>query len=218
MIVVNFKTYKEGTAQKAVGLVSEIVAVQTETRIPIIPVVQAVDARLCVNTSGYMVWLQHVDCSESGQTTGWVTVEAAAETGITGTFLNHSEHKIENDQLQMINAKCLKIGLETMIFASDLAELKKVVTFAPSYAAFEPPELIASPDKSVVSTKPELIKNAVEVCKRAGVRLIVGAGIKSKEDVKISLKLGAVGVAVSSAVVLAASTRDVLTELTSGFH
>jgi triosephosphate isomerase len=217
MIFVNFKTYKEGTAQVAVSLVQEIVSVQTQTKVPIIPVVQAVDARLCVNTSGYMVWIQNIDSQEAGQSTGWVTIESAAETGISGTFLNHSEHKMVGDKLQLTSDKCRKIGLETMIFASSIEELRQVVGLKPTYAAYEPPELIASPDKSVATAEPEMISEAVKVCKEKGVQLIVGAGIKTKEDVETILKLGAIGVAVSSAVVLAPNPREVLVELAGGF-
>ncbi|MBI2590401.1 MAG: triose-phosphate isomerase [Candidatus Blackburnbacteria bacterium] len=217
MIFVNFKTYKEATAGKAVDLAQHIVSVQTETRVPIIPVVQAVDARLCVNTSGYMVWIQHLDWQELGQTTGWVTVEGAAETGIAGAFLNHSEHKMGNDQIQMTNDKCKKIGLETMIFASDIEELKRVVGLKPSFVAYEPPELIASPDTSVAKSQPKIISEAAKIAKEAGIRLIVGAGIKNGEDVKVSVKQGAFGVAVSSAVVLAPNPREVLSELAGCF-
>ena len=217
MIFVNFKTYKEATATKAVDLVQHIVSVQTETKVPIVPVVQAVDARLCVNTSGYMVWVQHVDWQESGQTTGWVTIEGVAETGITGTFLNHSEHKLKSDKCRVISEECRKIGLETMIFASDVDELKEVVKLKPNYVAFEPPELIASTTTSVAQAKQDEIKEAAKIAQAAGVKLIVGAGVKSKEDVETSIKLGAVGGVVSSAVILVSNQRDVLLELASCF-
>lgn len=217
MIFVNFKTYKEGTASHAVELIQQIVSVQTETKVPIIPVVQAVDARLCVNTSGYSVWMQHIDSAQQGQSTGWITVESAAESGVSGTFLNHSEHKMQNNELRIVNEKCRGIGLETMIFASDMKELGEVVKLKPSYAAYEPPELIASPDTSVAKAKPDVIREAANVCKKAGVKLIIGAGVKSKDDVATSLKLGAIGVAVSSAVVLAEDPRSILEELARGF-
>lgn len=221
MIFVNFKTYKEGTAQAAVSLVQEMVSVQTETKVPVIPVVQAVDARLCVNTSGYSVWVQHVDFAERGRSTGWVTLESLAETGIAGVFLNHSEHKFSEDkwsELASLVERCRKAAIETMVFASDLTELHSVVSLKPTYAAYEPPELIASPDSSVATSQPEIIRQAVEVCEEAKIPLIVGAGIKTRGDVEVSLQMGAKGVAVSSAVVLAEDPRQVLVELAEGFR
>lgn len=215
MIFVNFKTYKEATGTHAVELMQKCVDAQRESGVPIIPVVQIADARLCVNTSGYSVWVQHIDSKDPGQSTGWNTLETVAETGVTGTFLNHSEHKMADGELQIANSKCREIGLETAIFASDLVELKKVIELAPSFAVYEPPELIASKDSSVAKAKSGQIKDAAKICGK--IRLIVGAGVKSKEDVQTSLKIGAMGVAVSSAVVLSDDPYSVLIELARGF-
>ncbi len=140
-----------------------------------------------------------------------------AETGIAGTFLNHSEHKMADSEWRMANRKCREIGLETAVFASDVEELKKAVLEKPSFVVIEPPELIASKNTSIAKAKPDLISDAVKICKDAKVLLVVGAGIKSGEDVKTSVKLGAMGVAVSSAVVLAQDPYEVLVELAGGF-
>ena len=216
MIFVNFKTYKQATSSKAVELIQKIVDAQKASGVPIIPVVQIADARLCVNTSVYSVWVQHVDNADQGQSTGWVTVEAAAETGITGTFLNHSEHKYTDPaDLKKIADKCRSFGIETAIFASDLEDVKRVVELEPSFVVFEPPELIASKEASVAQAKSDEIREASEACGK--IRLIVGAGIKSKEDVVVSLRMGAMGVAVSSAVVLSEDPYKVLIELAGGF-
>ena len=60
MIFVNFKTYEEGTGQKALSLVKIIEEVAYETQIKIIPVVQIVDAEEIVNASKLEIWIQHV--------------------------------------------------------------------------------------------------------------------------------------------------------------
>lgn len=217
MIFVNFKTYKEGTGAQAVNLLQIINSCQAQTGVPIIPVVQVADSRLCVNTSVYDVWVQHVDAVDYGRHTGWILPEAVVAQGVKGTFLNHSEHKMANSEWRMINDKCHQIGLRTMFFASDVDELEKVSKVEPDYVAYEPPELIASETTSVAKAKLNIVKKAVEVTKKAGVPLIVGAGVKDKEDVRKSLELGAVGVAVSSAVVLARDPKKVLGELVKGF-
>lgn len=220
MLFVNFKTYKEGTGAQAVNLLQILNSVQGETGVPIIPVVQVADARLCVNTSSSAsgVWVGHVDAVEYGQHTGWILPEAVAAQGVRGTFLNHSEHKIDVTCVTSHVSRCQQTGLETLVFASDLEELGQVVLARPTYVAYEPPELIASQTTSVAKAQPEIIKEAVEIAKKAGVPLIVGAGVKSGEDVRTSLRLGAVGVAVSSAVVLAEDPRKVLMELAEGFN
>lgn len=217
MLFVNFKTYKKGTGQKAVELVRLLSEVEELTGISVVPAVQAVDARECVNASDHEVWVQHTDSVEPGQHTGWILPEGVAEAGVKGTFLNHSEHRVPDGTLQAIIERCREVGLNTLVFASDLEELRKVVELKPDFVAYEPPELIASKETSVAKAKPEVIEQAVEIAQKAGIPLIVGAGVKDVEDVKGSLRAGAVGVAASSAVVLADDPRTVLRDLAEGF-
>lgn len=217
MIFVNFKTYKEGTGARAIELVHKLCDCEEETKIPIIPVVQVVDARECVKASSHEVWVQHVDEVEYGQYSGWILPEAVIEAGIKGTFLNHSEHKLPANNILITIKRCHEVGLKTLVFAGDLEELKQAIKLKPKFVAYEPPELIASPTTSVARPKPEIIGEAAKIAKEVGIPLIVGAGVKDVEDVKRSLELGAAGVAVSSAVVLAEEPKKVVLELAKGF-
>lgn len=218
MIFVNLKTYKEGTGIKAVELARDLSGCQAQAKIPIIPVVQPTDIRLSVAASLYEVWAQHVDPIEYGKNTGWILPEAIAEAGAMGTFLSHSEHKVPDGTLQAIIERCKEAGLKTLVFASDIKELEQVVRVRPDFVAYEPAELIASQTTSVARAKPEVIGEAVKVAKKAGIPLIVGAGVKDKEDIRKSIELGAVGVAVSSAIVLAENPKKVVLELAKGFE
>ena len=204
MIFVNFKTYPEATGERAVDLARIINECAKESGVRIISVPQATDIADCVELGGE-VWAQRV---------GATLPETVLENGGKGTFLNHSDHKIDNDKLQITNDKCRKIGLKTLIFASDIEELGKIIEFKPDFAAYEPPELIASKDSSVAG-RPEVIRGAVSLA--GDIPLIVGAGIKSEEDVRISLREGAKGIAVSSAVVLADDPKKEIMELVGGF-
>jgi triosephosphate isomerase len=47
--------------------------------------------------------------------------------------------------------------------------------------------------------------------------ILVGAGVKNAQDVKVSLKRGAKGFVISSAVVLADNPKQVLEDLIKGF-
>lgn len=217
MLFINFKSYKEATGIKAVELVRTLSLCQAETKIPIIPAVQTADIRSSMIATNYNIWAQHVDGVGQGQTTGWATPEAVAEAGAVGTFLNHSEHKLSDKELKDVFGRASSIALDTLVFASDLKELEKIVKLKPTYVAYEPPELIASKETSVAKSKPDQIKKAVGIAKKAGVPLIVGAGVRGADDVRISLKLGAIGVVVSSAVVLAEDPKKVVLELVKGF-
>jgi len=96
-----------------------------------------------------------------------------------------------------------------MVFAASLKEAKKIQKMKPTYLIIEPPELVAG-KKSVSKARPELIKN---ISKKLKCRFLVGAGIHNKEDVKISLKLGASGIVVSSAITKSREPGKKLREL-----
>ncbi len=218
MIFVNYKTYEQGSGQKAIALTHVLEEVAHETGVKIIPVVQIIDAEMIVNSTQLEVWLQHIDPITYGPHTGWDVPEEAVRVGIRGVFLNHSEHKFENwDDLVKAVARSREVDLKTVVFASDLEELKKVLELKPTYVAYEPPELIGSTTTSVASAQSEIIAKASVLTKEAGIPLIVGAGINSREDVRKSLELGAVGVAVATDVVKAENPKAELTDLTQGF-
>ena len=219
MIFVNYKTYEEGSGQKALNLTRVIEEIAHETQIKIIPVVQGIDAEEIISATKLEVWIQHVDPISFGPNTGWTLPEEAVRIGVRGVFLNHSEHKFEDkDGLSKAVAKCKEVDLKTLVFADDIEEFKKVLVLTPTYVAYEPPELVGSTEISVAQAKPEVISQASELAKQAGIPLIVGAGVHSMDDVKKSLELGAVGVAVSTDVVKAEDPKKELLDLVEGFR
>ena len=118
MIFVNYKTYEEGTGQKAVVLTKILEEVAHETQVKIIPVVQIIDAESILAATTLEVWIQHVDPVSYGAHTGWTLPEEAARVGISGVFLNHSEHKFVNfDDLKKASVRATQVGLKTLIFA-----------------------------------------------------------------------------------------------------
>jgi len=219
VIFVNFKTYEQGTGEDAIQLVNILEEIARETQIKIIPVVQTSDIKEVVSSSKLEIWVQNIDPIDYGAHTGSVLPEAVFEDGAIGTFLNHSEHKFENfDELEIANKRAQEIGLKTLIFASDLEEVKKVVKLKPTFVSYEPPELVGSKTTSVAKEKPGVVSDAVEITRKHDLPLIVGAGIKSVEDVRKSLELGAVGVAVASDIVTAKDPRKETLKLIEGFR
>ena len=219
MIFINFKTYQEGTGEKAVGLAKILEQVAQETQVKIIPVVQAGDVKEIVSSVALEVWAQKIDAVEFGAHTGAIIPEAVLEDGAVGTFLNHSEAKFANfDELSKAFDRAKEVGLKTLIFAKDQEELKDVCALNPNFVAYEPPEFIGSTTTSVAQEKPEVIEEAVGIARNAGIPLIVGAGVHSREDVKKNLELGAVGVAVATDIVKAVDPKKELLELTEGFR
>ncbi|MCX6705183.1 MAG: triose-phosphate isomerase [Candidatus Woesebacteria bacterium] len=218
MIFVNYKTFEESSGPKALALTRILEEAAHESQVKIIPVVQIIDAESVISSTTLEIWIQHVDPISYGAHTGWTLPEEAAKIGVFGVFLNHSEHKFDNfDALSTANGKAMSANLKTLIFAGSIDELKKICGLAPTYIAYEPAELVGSTTVSVAQAQPEIISEASEIAKGAGLPLIVGAGIHSMNDVKKSLELGAVGVAVATDVVKAVDPKKELMDLIEGF-
>ncbi len=202
IVVVNFKTYKQG--KNVLKLARVIEKVDSK----IIVGVQACDVEEVARKTKLRVFCQHVDWQKLGRGTGFVLPEAIKADGAVGVFLNHSEHKLKWRILKRTVRRCREVGLDVLIFASGLKEARRVKKLKPDYLVVEPPELVGG--KISVSSRPEFI---LELSKKLKCDFLVGAGIKTGEDVVRALELGAVGVAVSSGVVLAREPGKKLREL-----
>ncbi len=217
MLFINYKTYEQGSGHNAIALTKVLEEVSREKMVQIVPVVQTIDAEFVVESTSLDVWIQHVDPISYGANTGWTLPEETVRVGVKGVFLNHSEHKFDdwNSLVKAVN-RCREVDLKTLVFASDIEELKKVIELKPNYVSYEPPELVGSSETSVSREKPEVIKEAGDLAKAVNIPLIVGAGIKTKEDVIVGMKLGASGFAVASDIVKAEDPKKELLELVDG--
>lgn len=203
IVVINLKTYKQG--EKAVKLAKMIEKVDKS----IIIGVQATDIYEISKKTKLKIYAQHVDYFLPGRNTGYILPEAVKKDGAVGTFLNHSEHKLSYDVLKKTIKRCREARLKTMVFVKDLKQGKQIEKLRPDYLIYEPPELVAG-KISVSTAKPEIIKKFSKNIKR---RFLVGAGIKNNQDLKTSMKRGALGIALSSAVTKAKNPGKVLKEL-----
>jgi len=203
IIVVNFKTYKQG--KNAIKLAKAVEKIKKD----IIIGVQASDIYEISKATHLKIYSQHVDYEKKGKSTGFVLPEAIKKDGAAGSFLNHSEHKLKFDILKKTLERCKEVGLKTVVFASSLKEAIKIEKLRPDYLIYEPPELVGG-KKSVSKEKPEIIK---KISKKIKMKFLVGAGIHKKEDVIIALKLGASGFAVSSAIANAKNPEKKLKQL-----
>lgn len=190
VIIVNLKTYRQGAAVlKLVGQISKVDK-------KIIIGVQASDISEVVGKVKNPVYAQHVDPQEVGRNTGYVLPEAVKVDGAMGVFLNHSEHRLRLNVIKKTVKRCKALKLKTAIFAKDLAQAREIKKLKPDYLIIEPPELVGG-KVSVSKAKPRLIE---EIGKKLKYDFIVGAGIKTNEDLRIAMKFGARGIAISSAI------------------
>lgn len=203
LIVVNLKTYKQGA--QAIKLAKIIEKVDKN----IIIGVQASDIYEITKATKLRVYSQHVDYFKPGRHTGFIIPEAVKKDKAKGTFLNHSEHKLSFNVLKKTINRSKEAKLKTMVFVSNPKQAKKIEKLKPDYLIFEPPELVAG-KRSISKAKPELIR---KISKNLKKKFLVGAGIHSRKDVKKALELGAIGIAVSSAITKARNPGKRLREL-----
>jgi triosephosphate isomerase len=216
MILVNFKIYKESFGDEALKLASICKKVAENSGIEIIPVVSALDAYRIKNEIGIKVYLQHVDNYLNGAHTGFTSPIQAQTLGIEGCLLNHSEHKLKPGTT-LATLKNLPTGFKSVVCLSSIGQAETwAKNIKPDFIAYEPSYLIGNKEKSVATEKPEIIKKMVEKFK--DIPVLAGAGIKSAEDVKISLNMGAKGILIASSIVTAKDPECELINLTKAFN
>ena len=215
-MVVNFKSYEQGSGQNAIKLAKICQAVAKSTKKSIVVAVQEADIYRISQAVSIPVFAQHIDPITAGAHTGHTLPETIKESGAHGTLINHSEDRMELKQIKEAITRAKQVGLLTIVCASTPEIATKVADFEPDMIAIEPPELIGG-ETSVSTAKPEIISETInKVHKIKRIPVICGAGIKDKNDVIIALKLGAVGVLPSSHVVKAKNPEAILKELVQG--
>src|SRR3989344_5984948 len=216
MLVINFKTYPQAIGPNALELTRSLLdAAKTYPNVTVgFAPSPAELAEVASHVDG-QIWAQHVDPIPAGQQTGFLSPADAKAAGATGTFLNHSEHPLNIEEIKKGLDLAHQVGLKILIFARSPEQVKVFRDLSPDFIAYEPPELIGR-TISVSTAKPEVIKEAV--AQSGNIPLLVGAGIHEKSDITSALALGAEGAVVSSAIVTAQDPKAIFLKLLSGFE
>ncbi len=161
---------------------------------------------------------QHVDPVAVGPHTGFVPPEALRAAGAWGSLVNHSEHPVSVRQVGEVVERLGSLGLAALVCARDVRAAARLARTRPPYLAVEPPELIGG-DKAISTARPEVVSGSVEAVHRVsrGTRVLCGAGVHDRHDVRRALELGSVGVLVASAVTRAENPRAAIEELLAGY-
>ncbi len=213
-LVINFKTYFEGTGKKAEELAKIADRVAKRTGKNIILVVQETDLYRISNLVSIPVFSEHLDPIEYGAHTGQVLAESIKFNGAKGVVLNHSEDRFNLAQIEKSKKIAKKNKLQTIICANDATQAKALAVFKPDFLAVEPPELIGG-NTSVSKAKPEIITDTVVKVRKTHrkQKILCGAGIKTCEDVKKAIKLGTNGIFVASGIVKSKTPEKKIREL-----
>jgi len=213
LILINCKTYAEVSGEKGVRFARKIAFVKSRKyEVAIAPpllLLKEVAQKVRI-----AVFAQHVDSEEYGAHTGRVLVAEVKEAGARGVILNHSERKVGFEMLRKSVELGKKKGLEVVICASTIVEVKKVASLKPDFIAYEPAALIGG-EVSVTRAKPEVISEVVRIVKKMSprTRVLCGAGVHDREDLQTAIGLGASGVLLAHAIVKAKDPAMVLKKM-----
>lgn len=164
------------------------------------------------------VLAQHVDPVEGGARTGTIPAEAVRAAGARGSLVNHSERPLTPAEVGRAVLSLRALDLVAVVCAPDSRTAARLARFRPEYLAVEPPELIGG-NRSVSTTRPDLVRDTVRKVHDVApeVRVLCGAGIRDRRDVRKAIELGTEGILVASAVTKAADPNRAIEELLSGF-
>ena len=212
MFIINCKNYDEIAGDRITKFVktAEKVSKKYKVKIAIAPPQHLLGV---VSKSSITILAQHIDDSKVGSTTGFVVPELLKKSKVSGSIINHSEHRISSQEISKLVLKLKELKMISVLCVKDVAEAKKYAKLNPDYIAIEPPELIGS-GKAVSKERPELITKAADAVKSANnnTKLLCGAGIVSGEDVAKATELGSKGILVASGIIKAKDWNKIISE------
>ncbi len=211
--VVNTKAYIFGSSLLRLARIMDEVAPSYKSKVIIaVPFTDIKEVSEVVEN--IEVFAQHVDPVSKGAHTGWIPPEAIKIAGAKGSLLNHSEHRIRLDEINVSINALRELGLKSLVCADRPETTAAVATLNPDMVAMEPPELIGT-GRSVSRTKPDVVVETIKKVRNVGYQgpILVGAGISTSEDVRKAVELGADGVLLASAVVRAKDPRKIIVEM-----
>lgn len=213
MLIINLKTYKEATGGNALLLahIAQKVAEQVGVNFVVLP--QPTDIYEIKKATGIEIWAQHFDPIDPGRHTGWLSPYSLCQVGASGVLINHSEHRLSVEEIEKRVHYAKKYGLTSLVLTNSVEEAKEINLMEPDYIGYEKEELIAGP-VSIIDAEGPKIEEILDQIDRP---LIIGSGINDGDDIKASLKIGAKGVILASAVVKAQNIEEKLTELAKAY-
>lgn len=216
MIVLNLKTYLEGTGENSVKIAQACKDVADDSGIDIAVAPQFCDIYRIASQVDIHVYSQHLDSVGAGSFTGHAFSRCIKDAGAVGTLINHSERRLTLAGIDASVQAAKKAGLATIVCTNNVATSAAAAALSPDYVAVEPPELIGS-GIPVSKADPAVVTGSVEAILKVNpaVKVLCGAGISKGEDLAAALELGSVGVLLASGIVKAPNPKLALEELVS---
>jgi triosephosphate isomerase len=222
IIAINLKLYKEVFNKNLSKFLLSTIKSAKKENANLIIIPNNIDLKetlkIC-NKYQITVFAQNAESNiKYGSNTGHIGITQLKDIGCYGTLINHSENRLSKKTIEILVKECKEKKFKSIVCSKNLKETKEIAKFKPDFIAYEPPKLIGG-DISVATAKPEVIKDCYNAIKEISpkTKLLVGAGVKTTEDVKISKKLKAAGVLLASGMTKSKTPGKTLKELNLGF-
>lgn len=204
IIALNLKTYIESSLKNSVKIAKAVekVARKYKNDVEIILAPNIIDISVMPKyLHKTKLFSQHVDASSPGRNTGKIVPYYLKKIGVSGSIVNHSEHRIPKKEIEKTIDLLKNLRMESLVCVRNVKEAKWVSKLNPTYVAFEDPKLIAT-GISISKAEPKSVERFVKVVKKYSNSIpLCGAGISNENDVKRALELGTKGVLIASAFV-----------------
>jgi triosephosphate isomerase len=125
---------------------------------------------------------------------------------IVGILLNHPEKPLSSEMIAEYISLANHLQLQIVLCATSIQEATRLNSFSPMYIGLENESLIGK-NISLIDHCPEIVQQVTSTIDND---ILIGAGIRTAEDLKHVVKFGGSGVLISSLVL---SSPDPITSL-----
>ena len=123
MFIINCKNYDEISGDKIVKLakISQKISKKYKIPIAIAPPHHLIPLIVKFNVT---ILAQHLDDKKVGSTTGFMIPEIVKKSKISGSLINHSEHRISEKEIRNLVKRLKRLRLKTILCVKNVNELK----------------------------------------------------------------------------------------------
>ena len=209
LVIINLKSYREALFENFLKIEKEIRKIQNKN-LEFILCPNALDLNY-VQKIKTKCFAQHIDNLNYGPFTGKIVANSIKKLKLKGALISHSE---DLDKIDEIKKKILiskKLKLKSCVCVRNIKTAKIILKLKPDFLAYEPKELIGT--KTSVLTKKSELKALLKL--KTKTKILIGAGIKNKQDIIDSKNLGFKGILISSIIAKSKNLKKTINQLFS---
>lgn len=195
-IIVNFKKLVGAAALELVEELNKSDDILFD-RYDIILALQAPDAVNVPPACKFRIFIQDTFSDDKDRFLAFFQDHSTSHpSSVSGVILNHPEKKLSDGELDACVEKARALNIDTLICATTIDEAIELNRYAPRYIGIESEALIGK-DDSFINHCPGIVAEARQ---HIQTDILIGAGIKTPEDLLHVLNTGGAGVLVSSLI------------------